>query len=108
MTRETLPTRRYSHNFTVEFQGEKYNVTAGFYPDGRIGELFIERVKDRIASKLGYALDGACRDAAVLISLALQYGAELETIGKTVSRDEDGEPAALVGAIIDHIRKDQK
>ena len=37
MTRDTLPNPRTSVTFTLEFQGERYDVTTGFYPDGRIG-----------------------------------------------------------------------
>jgi|SRR6266481_4751541 len=105
MTRESLPARRGNQTTSIEFAGEKYVVSVGYYDDGRPGEIFIDRVKDKVASKLGYALDGVCHDAAVAISLLLQFGSTIDTIGGAVIRDEDGEPASIIGAICDHLKK---
>lgn len=101
MTRDRLEDRRPNETTMLEFGGEKYIVTVGYYPDGRVGEVFIDRVKDRVASKLGAALDGVCRDSAVLMSMALQFGTSLETIGHAITRDDEGAPATIVGAICD-------
>jgi hypothetical protein len=43
------------------------------------------------------------RDGAVLLSLALQYGAELENIRSAITRDEQGAPSSVVGAVIDRL-----
>lgn len=107
MTRELLPERRPSYNFTIEFQGERYNVTIGHYPDNRTGEMFVNRLFSKTSAKVGTLLDGVCRDSAILISLALQHGVQLETMQNAITRDEDGAPSTIVGAIIDHIRKDE-
>lgn len=107
MTRETLPERRFSQNFTVDFQGERYNVTIGHYADGRPGEVFINRLFSKTSAKVGTLLDGVCRDSAILVSLALQHGVQLDTMQHAITRDEDGTPSTIVGAIIDHIRKDE-
>ena len=107
MTREILPERRPSYNFTIDFQGEKYHVTIGRYPDGRPGEVFVNRLFTKASAKVGTLLDGVCRDAAILVSLAMQHGVQLETMQHAITRDEDGAPSTIVGAIIDQIRKDQ-
>lgn len=105
MSRELLPERRFSLTFTVEFQGEKYNVTIGFYDDGRPGEVFINRLFTKTSAKVGTLLDGVCRDAAILISIALQHGCHSLVMQHAVTRDEDGHPSTIVGAIIDRITK---
>lgn len=99
--REVLPMRRPSENSTISHGGEKYDVTSGFYPDGRVAEIFVNRVRDKAAAKIGIQLDGVCRDSAVLLSLALQHGVSLENIQRAVTRESDGEPATIVGAIVD-------
>lgn len=106
MTRESLPERRASYNFTVEFQGERYNVTIGHYHDGRPGEVFVNRLFTKTSAKVGTLLDGVCRDSAILVSLALQHGTSLQVIQHAITRDEDGEPSTIVGAIIDQIAKE--
>ena len=103
MSRDTLPARRHSLNFTVKFQGETYQVSVGFYPDGRPGEVFINRVMGKASAKVGRLLDDVCRDAAILISMALQHGVKLSTISHAVTRDGEGEPMTIVGAIVDHL-----
>ena len=45
MTRELLPQRRPSEPFTFEHAGFDYRGTIGFYPDGRIGEVFLSAAK---------------------------------------------------------------
>lgn len=107
MTRDVLPPRRPSLNFTVEFQGEKYAITTGFYPDGRYGEVFINRLFTKSSAKVGTLLDSICRDAAILVSFCLQHGVPLETIQHAITRDEEGAASTIIGAIIDQIRKDQ-
>lgn len=103
--RKRLPNLRPSFNFTIDFQGEKYDVTVGLHQTGDIGDLFINRIRDRTASKLSPMLDGVCRDAALLISLAIQHGADLENIRHALTRDDDNEPATIIGAIVDHLHK---
>lgn len=104
--RDSLPNRRSSLNFTIEHQGERYHVTAGEYRDGRIGEIFINRIYSKTSAKVGTLLDDACRDLAILISMALQHGAKLETVHHAVTRDEEGLPSTIIGAIVDQILKE--
>lgn len=101
--RNTMPERRSSETFSLAFGGEKYHVTTGFYTDGALGEIFINRVRDKAAAKLGSQLDGVCRDGAILLSFALQYGAPIDAIRHALTRDEDGAAATVIGAILDEV-----
>jgi hypothetical protein len=103
VTRTVLANRRSSLTFTIQFQGERYHVTTGYYADGRIGEVFINRVIGKASAKVGTLLDGVCRDSAVLMSLALQHGVDLGTMMHAITRNEDGEASTIIGAIVDRL-----
>lgn len=103
MSRTALANRRNSLTFTMQFQGERYHVTVGFYGDSRIGEVFINRILGKSSAKINTILDGVCRDSAILMSLALQHGVDLDTMMHAVTRDEDGEPSTIIGAIVDRL-----
>jgi hypothetical protein len=47
------------------------------------------------------------RDAAVILSLALQHGADLDAIRKSQCRDSDGRALGPVGQALDLIAEDQ-
>jgi hypothetical protein len=100
-----LPNRRPAVSFTLAFQGERYDVTTGFYEDGRFGEIFINRNRDKTAAKLSQHLDAVCRDSAILMSLALQHGVDLANLKHSITRDEDGVPMSIVGAIVDSVNQ---
>jgi hypothetical protein len=99
MTRARLPTRRPAQTLALEFAGLRYTVTAGFYPDGSLGEIFVRNCKT------GNASDTAVRDAGILISLLLQHGCAAEVIAGAVSRDGDGTPSGVIGAVLDLIAR---
>lgn len=103
MPRELLPNRRANFSFTIEFQGERYDVTIGHYRDGRAGEVFINRILGKASAKVGTLLDGVCRDSAILMSIAIQFGTDLSTLSSAITRDEDGAPSTIVGAIVDYL-----
>lgn len=103
MPREILPNRRYAESITISFQGERYDVTIGRYPDNRIGEVFINRVISKSSSRIGIQLDGVCRDSAILLSLAIQHGTSLDALRSAITRDEEENPATIVGVIIDRL-----
>jgi hypothetical protein len=103
--RNNLPNRRSSVSFTIDFQGERYDVTTGFYDNSRFGEIFINRIRDKSAAKLGQQLDAVCRDSAILMSLALQHGVDLADLKHSITRDDDGAPMSIVGAIVDSINQ---
>jgi hypothetical protein len=69
--RARLPNRRPAETIAFERDGSRYQMTVGYFPDGRPGEVFLNA--DRVDS----FLDAMASDAAIAISLALQYGAPL-------------------------------
>ena len=96
MTRERLPGRRPSETADLDFDGARYAVTIGVYPDGRPGEVFTGN------AKVGSSMDGLLDDACILVSLLLQNGVEPAALAKTVGRLEGGTaPASVIGAICD-------
>lgn len=101
--RNQLPKRRSSDTFDIEFGGfdKIHTVTIGFYDDNVTpGEVFIN------SGKSGEQVEAIARDGAVLLSLAMQYGARLETISKAITRNENGEPSTIVGAVVDRLMKE--
>ncbi|MCF1502927.1 hypothetical protein L0F51_03995 [Afifella sp. H1R] len=100
MSRERLPARRASEqiSFSVERQGvapQRYEATIGFYPDGRIGEVFLA------GGKSGSDRAIALHDGAMALSFALQHGARPEDMRRAFSRDASGTPEGPLGALAD-------
>jgi hypothetical protein len=93
--RERLPNRRQCKSFEFRHAGLDFTLAAGFYPDGRIAEIFLSSHKPRSP------IEAIARDAAVTVSIALQFGADLETIRAALTRDYDGGPATLLGTALD-------
>jgi len=99
MTRRVLPQRRRCETFEIAFGGlaRSHVVTVGYYADGALGEVFIN------SGRSGEPFEAIARDGAVVLSLALQYGAELDNIRSAVTRDDQGAPTSVVGAVIDKL-----
>jgi hypothetical protein len=72
--RERLPMTRQSVTHRFEVGGQEGYLTVGAYPDGRPGEVFL------VVSKQGSLVRGFADLAAVMLSVALQHGAPLETL----------------------------
>jgi hypothetical protein len=96
--RNRLPHRRAAETIAFEHAGAGFSLTAGYYPDGRVGEVFLN------ADRANSLLDFIAADAAILTSLALQYGAPLDEIRHALKRDSRGEAASPIGAALDQIR----
>lgn len=99
--RQRLSNRRASENFTFEVEGLKYTATVSRTEQGQIAELFLNN------HKAGNQSDTNARDAAIILSFALQYGADLEAIREAVSRDSVGKAIGPVGAALDVILGDK-
>src|ERR1700754_3921991 len=97
--RRILPQRRRAETFEIPVCGlaRSHTITLGFYDDGALGEVFIN------GGKSGEAVEAIARDGAVLLSLALQYGAELSNIRSAITRDVQGEPSSIIGAVLDQL-----
>jgi hypothetical protein len=93
--RERLPNRRHSETFGFEHAGLKYTATASWFADGRLGEVFITNGKSDSQA------DANAKDAAILASICLQYGAGIETLRKTLQRDSRGQPSTPIGMALD-------
>lgn len=96
--RSRLPNRRLSENFSFDCSGLKYTATVGRTTDGKIAELFLNN------HKVGNQSDTNARDAAVVCSLALQYGVPLETIREALMRDANGKASGPLGTALDILK----
>ena len=94
-TRQRLLNRRGSENFAFELAGLRFTATVSRFADGRIGELFLSN------HKASNQADTNARDAAILLSFALQHGADLEAIRRALARDSTGQALGPVGAALD-------
>jgi hypothetical protein len=97
--RRILPQRRRSQTFDISFGGlaRSHTITAGYYDDGKLGEVFIN------GGKSGEQVEAIARDGAVILSVALQYGADLNSIKSAITRDEQGAPQSIVGVVVDRL-----
>jgi hypothetical protein len=95
--RQRLPNRRPVETFEIEVAGLRYTATIGRFPDGRIGELFLSN------HKCNSAADTNARDSAIVCSMALQCGANVETIRRALCRDGRGSATGPLGAALDAI-----
>jgi hypothetical protein len=93
--RNRLPNRRSAISLCFERDGARFEMTAGFYPDGRPGEIFLN------ADRANSLLDFLMSDAAILASIAMQYGASLDELRHALKRDSLGKPSSPIGAALD-------
>lgn len=70
--RRRLPKRRASRTTSFRVAQTDGYLTAGQYPDGRLGEIFL------MVAKQGSTLSGIMDAFAISVSLGLQYGVPLE------------------------------
>ncbi|MDB5597403.1 MAG: hypothetical protein JWM36_4364 [Hyphomicrobiales bacterium] len=95
MKRETLPSRRTHELFRFEHGGISYTAGVGHFSDGRVAEIFIDCLKNTSDAA------ALARDAAVVLSLALQHGVAIASLRDAITRLQDGQPAGLVGRLLD-------
>jgi hypothetical protein len=100
--RRRLPDRRRSENFTFTVGGLRFTATVGQFPDGRIGELFLNNHKH------GTQSDTNARDCAIILSFAIQHGADIYEIRKALCRDSQGRALGPVGAALDYLLAEDK
>ena len=70
--REKLPPRRTGYTQKAVISGHKMYLRTGEYPDGRLGEIFLDMHKE------GAAFRSLMNSFAIAVSLGLQYGVPLE------------------------------
>ncbi|UQD69580.1 hypothetical protein JEY40_26630 [Bradyrhizobium japonicum] len=97
MSREQLPSRRLNETLEFERDGIRITLTVGYKPDGSVGEVFLN------ADRSDSMLDVLMSDAAIIASLALQYGVSLRQLAHSIKRDKFGIASSPIGAALDRI-----
>lgn len=100
MIRQPLPNRRAAETFAFDHRWpngtvKTYLATIGFYDDGRPGEVFLA------CSKTGTDMEVSIKDAAIILSIALQYGVPLDVLAPTFLRAADGSAEGPLGTLVD-------
>jgi hypothetical protein len=98
--RERLTNRRASLIFDVEANGLRFTASVSCFPDGRLAELFIDN------HKAGSAVGTLVRDSAIILSFALQHGANVEAIRRALCRDSEGQPLGPIGVALDMLAEE--
>ena len=103
---EKLPDERDSTTYKFNVAGHEGYLTAGRYPDGRLGEIFIKMGRE------GSTVSGLTDSVAIAVSGGLQHGVPLawfaskyigskwEPFGVTTNGDDDLSTAT---SIFDHV-----
>ena len=109
--REALPERRRSYTARVFVKPDDPHpvfIGVGFFEDGRPGEVFCDGLRE------GSDAANIARDACIVISISLQFGIRLETLGNSLARvpvwTADGMvegPATVIGVIVAEALKAQ-
>jgi hypothetical protein len=92
--RRRLPNRRNSESFEFSVHGLRFTATVSRFDDGRIGELVLNN------HKAGNQSDTNARDAAIILSFALQHGADIDDIRKALCRDSSGRALGPIAAAL--------
>ncbi|MFA6433948.1 MAG: vitamin B12-dependent ribonucleotide reductase [Elusimicrobiales bacterium] len=71
LERRYLPYKRSGHTYEAEIAGQKIYVKTGEYPDGRLGEIFVD------FHKPGSPMREMLNCLSIAVSLGLQYGVPL-------------------------------
>ncbi len=95
--RDLLPARRTSELFEFFHFPVAYTVGISRYPDGRIAEVFVD------GEKVDTDTDIAMRDAAIVLSFALQHGATVAAIAPAMTRGSDERPLGTMGLLLERL-----
>ena len=96
--RRRLPDRRASETFNFESGGCHYTATVSYFPGtDQLAEIFLGN------GRAGSDLDAAAKDSAVLASLSLQHGVEVDTLRRALLRDPRGLASSPIGVVLDII-----
>jgi hypothetical protein len=100
--RERLPNRRLSVTFEFETHGLRYVCSHSRFADGRLAEVFLQNHKP------GSQSDSNAREAAIMCSIALQYGAPVDVLRKAALRNADNTASTPLGHALDLIAAENK
>jgi hypothetical protein len=102
MSRRRLPNRRNCETFDIESSSMPFTVTISRFEDGSLGEIFVSNHKN------GSHADVSARDAAIIASVALQYGAPVDVLRKALIRDSRGNASGPLGVALDLLAREQR
>ena len=97
MARARLPNRRPSTTFDFTCANLHYTCSYSHFASGGIAELFLSNHKSNSHA------DTAARDSARVFSIAVQHGADPETIRSALCRDSNGKANGQLGVALDLI-----
>ena len=92
--RDRLPSRRDHTLIDFDHAQVRFSMSVSRFKDGRPAEIFLS------CQKSGSALEALARDAAIILSIALQHSADLQVIKRALTADADGSPSSLIGAAL--------
>jgi hypothetical protein len=102
--RVRLPYRREAVTVTLATGPQHYDASLGFAADGAVREVFLAGARD------GSEMAAILADAAVLISVALQYGVPAAALARSLSRlplEYGGGPASVIGGALDLVLREE-
>ena len=99
MQRQKLTNRRGSEHLLFEFNNAKYNLSLSEFPDGRLGELWID------GAKTGTDLWYIMIELATVASIALQRGATPEEICRSLPQTRSGLPLGPLGCALKEVKE---
>jgi hypothetical protein len=91
--RQQLKNRRPSETFEFRWRGLDYTATTSRFPDGRLAEIFLSGRRTNSDS------DAIVREGGVVASIALQFGAEVQTLRGALLRGSRGVTSPLGSAL---------
>jgi hypothetical protein len=94
-SRLRLPNRRASEFFDFTSMGMRFTASISRDADGNVLELFVDN------HKAGSSIGTLVRDAAIILSFALQHGADVEAIRRALCRDSSGRALGPIGTALD-------
>ena len=99
--RQRLPDRREAETVNIKIGGNEYKLGIGYFPEGRIGEVFIA------GPKSGSDMHGLLADLGVVISRLFQHGDTPASLAAGMARLGDGTtPASIIGTIADALARE--
>jgi hypothetical protein len=99
--RQRLNSRRSNTTFDFEVEGLRYTATVGYFPNGHVGELFLNNHKSNSTA------DTNARDSSIAFSFAVQHGADPHAIRRALCRDSHGRASGPLGAALDLLLEDE-
>src|SRR5262249_2390129 len=99
MSCEWLPNRRPNETAAIERDGIRMTMTMGFTPSGDVGEIFLN------ADPQDSLIDVLLSDAAIIASLAGQYGVPPTQLAHAIKRDRLGLAPSPTGTALDRLCK---